>query len=166
MENLPVPGMSPMMVALGLQLTGTPRFLNSFQSCSAKFAGSGAPSSSHIRPSGPRSTLNAAIAFSPRYTSSAPTSCARPPTPSLSSSKLKASIWISNGRTFNGTRLISTDPTTKVFPSFLSSGATIDSSERRLILGTDYAQLLQIKNKYDPDQLLDCWHCLTHSETM
>ncbi|CCO32287.1 hypothetical protein BN14_06343 [Rhizoctonia solani AG-1 IB] len=26
--------------------------------------------------------------------------------------------------------------------------------------GSNYAKLLQAKNKYDPDGLLDCWHCV------
>ncbi|CAE6433155.1 unnamed protein product, partial [Rhizoctonia solani] len=26
--------------------------------------------------------------------------------------------------------------------------------------GSNYAKLLQVKNKYDPDGLLDCWHCV------
>ncbi|KAJ1299762.1 hypothetical protein OPQ81_000671 [Rhizoctonia solani] len=26
--------------------------------------------------------------------------------------------------------------------------------------GSNYAELLDIKNKYDPDRLLDCWHCV------
>lgn len=25
--------------------------------------------------------------------------------------------------------------------------------------GENYSRLLEIKRKYDPDQLLDCWHC-------
>ncbi|KZP21452.1 hypothetical protein FIBSPDRAFT_953707 [Athelia psychrophila] len=26
--------------------------------------------------------------------------------------------------------------------------------------GDHYARLLEIKRKYDPEQLLDCWHCV------
>ncbi|GLB33561.1 putative oxygen-dependent FAD-linked oxidoreductase family protein [Lyophyllum shimeji] len=31
--------------------------------------------------------------------------------------------------------------------------------------GTHYAKLLQIKQKYDPDHLLDCWHCVGWDST-
>ena len=45
----------------------------------------------------------------------------------------------------------------------LSTTTSLDANESAHLAtfwGPNYARLLQIKKKYDPNGLLDCWHCV------
>ena len=40
-----------------------------------------------------------------------------------------------------------------------NEGDVYEKNHRETYWGDNYAQLLAIKNKYDPLHLLDCWQC-------
>lgn len=44
--------------------------------------------------------------------------------------------------------------------AYLNEADVYESNWQDVFFGKNYMKLLEIKNKYDPDYLLDCWHCV------
>ncbi|TFK67439.1 FAD-binding domain-containing protein [Pluteus cervinus] len=56
----------------------------------------------------------------------------------------------------------SIDNLRKITPdaAYVNEADVYEPNYQEAFWGDNYAELLQIKNKYDPDHLLDCWHCV------
>ncbi|CCO32288.1 hypothetical protein BN14_06344 [Rhizoctonia solani AG-1 IB] len=55
------------------------------------------------------------------------------------------------------------DPLRKLTPgggAYQNEADVYEPDFTQTFWGSNYAKLLEIKNKYDPDGLLDCWHCV------
>ncbi|KAJ7717139.1 FAD-binding domain-containing protein [Mycena metata] len=44
--------------------------------------------------------------------------------------------------------------------AYINEGEVYESNHEYTYWGTNYARLLEIKKKYDPNELLDCWKCV------
>ncbi|KAJ7272964.1 hypothetical protein C8J57DRAFT_1063477 [Mycena rebaudengoi] len=44
--------------------------------------------------------------------------------------------------------------------SYLNEGDVYEPEHELSFWGSNYERLLQLKQKYDPDHILDCWHCV------
>ncbi|KAJ3489682.1 hypothetical protein NLJ89_g11507 [Agrocybe chaxingu] len=45
--------------------------------------------------------------------------------------------------------------------AYLNEADVYEPNYQVAFWGSHYPELLRIKQKYDPDHLLDCWHCVT-----
>ncbi|KAF8517612.1 hypothetical protein JB92DRAFT_2905024 [Gautieria morchelliformis] len=44
--------------------------------------------------------------------------------------------------------------------AYVNEADVYEKDHEEVFWGEHYARLMEIKNKYDPDRLLDCWHCV------